>query len=157
MLANIAKRILPDGTRQMVSDFYYEQKLFKAARAIAMVKGPSEVLEETYFEPLFDQYPVGDPVMYDAVSIRERGIQRAEDLIGIMHNYTRTSYNNILELGAGDGMVSSSLQERGKQVTAIEFRDDDFDQRAQESGVNLMKMDAAELQFEDHSFEFVLS
>ena len=86
MLANIAKRILPDGTRQMVSDFYYEQKLFKAARAIAMVKGPSEVLDETYFEPLFDQYPVGDPVMYDAVSIRERGIQRAEDLImSIIH------------------------------------------------------------------------
>lgn len=157
MLANIAKKILPDGTRQMVSDFYYEQKLFKAARAIAMVKGPSEVLDEKHFEPLFYQFPVGDPVMYDAVSIRERGIQRAEDLIGIMHNYTRTSYNNILELGAGDGMVSSSLQERGKQVTAIEFRDDDFDQRAQESGVNLMKMDAAELQFEDHSFDFVFS
>ena len=46
MLANIAKRILPDATRQMVSDFYYEQKLFKAARSIAMVKGPAEVLDE---------------------------------------------------------------------------------------------------------------
>jgi SAM-dependent methyltransferase len=65
--------------------------------------------------------------------------------------------NSFLELGCWDGMVSHSLHRRGKETTAIDNREEGFDERARQVGVHLIKMDAARLLFENASFDFIFS
>ena len=54
-------------------------------------------------------------------------------------------------------MVSCCLCRKGKKATAIDNRDAGFDKRASREGVNILQMDATDLQFEDESFDFVFS
>jgi ubiquinone/menaquinone biosynthesis C-methylase UbiE len=54
-------------------------------------------------------------------------------------------------------MVSYWLQKWGKTTNAIDNRSEGFDDRAIQEGVELLKMDAADMQFEDDYFDFVFS
>jgi ubiquinone/menaquinone biosynthesis C-methylase UbiE len=158
MISNLARKLLPNGAKEKLSEFYYEQKLFKAARTLANARGlPGGVLDEKAFYRLLKQYPVGQPMQYDDASVLQRGQERAVDMLASMQNHGTGTYTDVLELGAGEAMVSAQLQQAGKKVTAIEFRDDDFDLRAEDAGVALLKMDAAALSFDDNSFDFVFS
>jgi SAM-dependent methyltransferase len=157
MISNLARKLLPNGAKEKLSEFYYEQKLFKAARTLANMRGLSGVLDEKTFYRLLKQYPVGERMQYDDTSVLQRGQERADDMLSMMHQYGVGNFNSVLELGAGEAMVSTQLQNAGKKVTAIEYRNDDFDARAKNAGVELLKMDAAALSFEDNSFDFVFS
>ncbi|MEL6263778.1 MAG: class I SAM-dependent methyltransferase [Cyanobacteria bacterium J06626_6] len=65
--------------------------------------------------------------------------------------------NDCLELGCGDGMVSYFMHTQGKNTTAIDSYSEGFSKRATEAGVNCIAMDAASLQFDSESFDFVFS
>lgn len=54
-------------------------------------------------------------------------------------------------------MVCYHLQDKGRNVIGIDFRDEGFDKRAIDKGVNLLKMDASNLDFEDNYFDTVFS
>jgi ubiquinone/menaquinone biosynthesis C-methylase UbiE len=157
MFSDIARKLLPAVARQKVADFYYEQKLFKAARALSLVRGSAITLGSREFDAMIKEFPVGERVSYSYDAVLQRSEQRAEEMITVMQSYTRLPLMKTLELGAGEGMVSACLQRMGKQATAIEIRDDAFDQRAVEAGVQLHKMDASALEFDDRSFDFVFS
>lgn len=157
MINELAKKIIPSAARKKMSALYYEQKLFKAARVMSQSKGVSEVLSEKEFDAFREAYPVGERMHYDNESVRQRGEERANAMNEVMNSYGDTNFSKVLELGAGEGMVCTALQKKGFQTTAIEYRTDDFDKRAADAGVNLLKMDAADLSFEDESFDFVFS
>lgn len=91
---------------------------------------------------------------YDAEIVKSRGIERANE---IMRFSVSKNAKSFLELGCWDGMVSYALHQRGKEVTAIDFRSDGFDDRAKVDGLRLLQMDASKLQFDDGSFDFVFS
>lgn len=157
MIADLARKILPDGARQGLSKLYYEQKIFKAARALSRsTKSPELLPEERFFEYL-KKYPVSQRMQYDADSVLQRGNERATEVLEAVTQHGKGNFKNFLELGAGDGMVSTALRKQEKNASAIEFRLDDFDARATEAGVSLYKMDAADLKFEDESFDMVFS
>ncbi len=54
-------------------------------------------------------------------------------------------------------MVSCFLSKKGKRVTAIDKTTEGFDNRAEYQGVKFLQMDAANLQFENESFDFIFS
>ena len=54
-------------------------------------------------------------------------------------------------------MVSCCLRRKGKETTAVDNTDAEFNKRASDEGVSLLQMDAADLRFEDESFDFVFS
>lgn len=54
-------------------------------------------------------------------------------------------------------MVCCILQRMGKKTTALDKESRFFDKRALCEDVKFLKMDAAHLQFEDESFDFVFS
>jgi ubiquinone/menaquinone biosynthesis C-methylase UbiE len=91
---------------------------------------------------------------YDAQVLEKRGIERAAQILRLPGAVKATHF---LELGCWDGMVSCVLCRKGKKATAVDNRDTGFDERAAREGVNLLQMNAADLQLEDESFDFVFS
>ncbi len=157
MITELAKKILPDGAKQGLSKIYYEQKIFKAARSISRSeKGPEHLTEKLFYEYL-EKFPVGERMLYTDDAVLTRGNDRAQTVLATAAKHHQGNYIDFLELGAGEGMVSAALQLAGKNATAIEYRSDDFDKRAKNADVNLLKMDAADLSFDDESFDVVFS
>lgn len=106
-------------------------------------------------EQLQAEYPRAEHgYRYDPASLEARGEARAVELLRLPGT---AAAQDVLELGAWDGMVSAALQRRGKSTTAADRRDIGFDQRAKDAGVRTLKMDAAALDFPDDSFDLVFS
>lgn len=68
----------------------------------------------------------------------------------------------VLDIGCGPGMFSIALGKRGQDVTAIDYSDGMIakaKQNCAEAGVpaNIMKMDAQHLEFEDGTFDLIVS
>lgn len=105
-------------------------------------------------ETLQMKYPYPPEYLDDAQSLKIRGTERAREILRLPG---AREVNSFLELGCWDGMVSCGLSRRGKITTAIDNREEGFDQRASFEGVSLLQMDATDLQFEDESFDFVFS
>jgi ubiquinone/menaquinone biosynthesis C-methylase UbiE len=100
------------------------------------------------------RYPPPPEYGYDARTLEVRGIERATQILQLPGAQEAHSF---LELGCWDGMVSCYLCRKGKKTTAIDNRDAGFDKRASREGVSFLQMDAADLRFEDESFDFVFS
>ena len=125
------------------------QRIFEAA-----TDTPS-YLDISALEKLQMEYPPLPEYGYDAHTREARGISRATQILGLPGAQGAHSF---LELGCGDGMVSCCLCRKGKKATAIDLGTGlGFDARASREGVCLIQMDAAELRFEDESFDFVFS
>jgi len=105
-------------------------------------------------ETLLGKYPFPPKYGWDPDSLEMRGTARAKELLRFPEGQAATKF---LELGCWDGMVSCALSQKGKDTTAIDYRDIGFDKRAMDQGVKLQQMNAADLQFEDESFDFVFS
>ncbi len=110
---------------------------------------PAEMLVE-----LQQKYPIRPTAKYDPDSRRERGIERAKNMLNLVHD---TSINTFLELGCWDGMVCWALQKNGKSTVAIDNRAEGFDERARSEGVKFVQADVSSLGFKDESFDFVFS
>ena len=102
------------------------------------------------------EYPFPPEYGYVPRTLEQRGKQRAEKLLTLLSRTTNKA-NTFLELGCWDGMTCCSLQRLGKITTAIDNRTDGFDERAARQGVILLQMDAADLKFDDESFDIVFS
>jgi len=111
-------------------------------------------LDISKLEALQKMYPFTPEYKYDAQTIKDRGVERATEILCLPG---AREANSFLELGCWDGMVSWGIRRQGKIATAIDNRDTGFDQRASCEGVNLITMDAADLQLKDESFDFVFS
>jgi SAM-dependent methyltransferase len=83
-----------------------------------------------------------------------QSILRATELLKIAEGSLALDF---LELGCWDGMVSAALADAGKSVTAIDRRDTGFDDRARAAGVELIAMNASDLEFPDARLDFVFS
>jgi SAM-dependent methyltransferase len=124
------------------------QRIFTAAATV-----PAD-LDGTALETLQRKYARPPEYGYDAHAVEVRGTERAAQILRLPGAREAASF---LELGCWDGMVSCCLSRKGKNVTAIDRTDAGFDARASREGVELLRMDAAALQFEDESFDFVVS
>ena len=105
-------------------------------------------------EELQNKYPFPPDYGYDKKSLENRGTVRAKEILRLPGAKKSLSF---LELGCWDGMVSSFLSKKGKRVTAIDKTAEGFDNRAEYQGVKFLQMDAANLQFENESFDFIFS
>jgi len=111
-------------------------------------------LEKDSLTQLQKKYSFPPNYGYDKKSLKTRGIIRAKEILNLQG--AKKSFT-FLEIGCWDGMVSSALCGKGKKVTAIDKTSEGFDERALQQGVEFFQMDAANLKFEDESFDFVFS
>jgi SAM-dependent methyltransferase len=107
-------------------------------------------------EYLQEQYPFSPEYGRDSRAHEKRGNERARDILRIVRKRNR-EMRYFLELGCWDGMTSCFLQKAGNISTAIDTRNEAFDERAVREGVRFLQMDAAQLCFQDESFDFVFS
>ena len=142
--------VFPKLKDKKFTELYQTKKIFKNAPETPVWLGWNEL------ESLNQKYPLPPSYGYDPQSLEDRGEERAEEILSLISTKTEKT-NTFLELGNWDGMVSCSLQRRGKKTTAIDNRSEGFDRRAVSEGVVLLEMDAANLEFENNSFDFVFS
>ena len=126
----------------------------RTRRLFATAAAAPSYLDIRALETLQLKYPPPPEYGYDARTLEARGSERA---LQILRLPAARGARSFLELGCWDGMVSCCLSRKGKTATAIDNRDAGFDERALNEGVSMLPMDAADLRFEDESFDFVFS
>ena len=126
----------------------------RSRRIFAAAADAPSYLDISVLETLQMKYPPPPENRYDAHTLKVRGMERSTQILRLPG---AREANSFLELGCGDGMVSCCLCRKGKKATAIDTRDAGFDERAVHEGTSLLQMDAADLQFESESFDFVFS
>ena len=124
------------------------QRIFSAA-----TDAPS-YLDISTLETLQMKYPPPRKYAYDSHTVEDRGIERVRQILRLPGAQEAHSF---LELACYDGMVSCCLCRNGKKATAIDIHKAGLDERAPREGVHFLQMDAADLRFEDESFDFVFS
>lgn len=157
-IKSLIKRVLPQSVVNTLRFLLLHlprtlEKLRTQRIFVAATDAPS-YLDISALETLQIKYPPPPEYGYDAHTIEHRGIERATQILRFPGAQKAHSF---LELGCWDGMVSCCLCRKGKKATAIDNRDAGFDKRASREGVSLLQMDAADLRFEDESFDFVFS
>lgn len=153
----LIKRVLPKSvvtTRRFLLNLPRTLEILRTQRIFAAATVTPSYLEISDLETLQMKYPFPPDYGYDAHSLEVRGIEKATQILCLPGAQEAHSF---LELGCWDGMVSCCLCRKGKKATAIDNKDAGFDKRAFSEGVNLLQMDAANLRFEDESFDFVFS
>ena len=153
-LKTILKRIIPSALIIRPSDILLKVKINRVKTTFNRSATKPEFLEQQALFDLQKLYPPRTSYKYSEDSLLERGEERVEKLSKLI---TDKSINKYLELACWDGMVSYVLKQNGKETTAVDYRDIGFDIRAKDAGVNLLQMDAANLEFEDNSFDDVIS
>lgn len=154
-LKNAAKLVLPESLVKRSTSALNNLKLKKAMQAFAEAKTEPSFLTMDDLAALYNRYVFHSSYFYDEQSILARGKERAVAIMEL--SASRKGMNDFLELGCGDGMVSGVLQELGKKCTAVDYYDGGFDERARKAGVSFFKMDAAKMDFQDESFDFIFS
>lgn len=157
-IKSLAKKVLPQSVHQDLRKFIRSAPWVldkrETERVLAASRDTPSYLGEHELEILQRKYPFPPEYGWDTDTLDIRGRARAAELLKFPGAGSSSSY---LELGCWDGMVSCHLAAKGKQATAIDYRDIGFDDRAARQGVRLMQMDAANLQFDDGSFDCVFS
>lgn len=156
-IKSILKNIFPDiiinnilKLRTSIFKFY----LPKTKRIFEKADNSPEYLGIDMLEKLQMEFSFPPDYGYDEKNLLIRGKQRASQILKLPDAKNCKSF---LELGCWDGMVSYALNSYGKDTTAIDIKSEGFDQRALNKGTKLIQMDAAEMQFENESFDFVFS
>lgn len=158
----IIKKIVPEivifNLSTIIFSIICRWKTRKARELFENAEAEPAWLTRDLLEDLQVKYPLPDKNYYgyDQESLNIRGQERSNSILDIINKSLKGS-NNFLELGCNDGMVLYWLKRNGHSATGIDIRSEGFDKRAIEAGVQLIGMDAAQLQFEDNSFDFVFS
>jgi len=160
-MRSLIKRIIPESVSRLARPCFQKLRNFSRLREKRETKqvfdDASEIPNYLQYDmlPLFQkQYPFPPEYGYDPKALEIRGDKRAVEILRLPG---AKKANRFLELGCWDGMVSCRLSRAGKSTTAIDSRDAGFDPRASSAGVAFLKMDAACLQFDSESFDFVFS
>jgi SAM-dependent methyltransferase len=131
--------------------------VYRGRRARALLAKPSEgpsFLPIDELRALQGAYPSPPSYGYSLEKRKRRGEMRAAALDDLSPG---PRGRRSLEVGCMDGMASAALRDRGWQATALDLSSKDFDPRARTSGVQLLEMDAARLQFPGDSFDLSFS
>jgi len=153
----LIKRILPQSVvtaLRFLLNLQRTREKLRTQRIFAAATVAPSYLEISTLKTLQMKYTFSEKPRYDEHSLEAYGIKRATYILSLPGAQDSHSF---LELGCWDGMVSCCLCRKGKKATAIDNRDMGFDKRASREGVNLFQMDAANLRFEDESFDFIFS
>ncbi|MFX1276302.1 MAG: class I SAM-dependent methyltransferase [Promethearchaeota archaeon] len=105
---------------------------------------------------MLQKYPPQFIAKFDTIRLKHLGRIKANELIKLIKHNNR-KFNKVLELGCNDGLVCYFLQKMKKEVFGIDIQSQGFDKRILKSGVNLIKMDASNLQFKNESIDFIYS
>ena len=154
---SIIRRVLPENIAyalRFLRNVFRMLEKRRTQRIFAAATDAPPYLDVNALEMLQMKYPYRLEYGYDAHSLEERGVARAAQILRLPGARKADSF---LELGCGDAMVSCILCRKGKKAAAIDKCDTGFDERASSEGVDLFKMDAVDLRFEDESFDFVFS
>lgn len=151
---DIAKKLLPGNFVKSLQKFRWWALLnLTRLKLSANRRGPA-MLGYDELELLQAKYPIKDGYKYDDESTLNRGRERTAKLLELPG---AAEAQTFLEVGCGDGMVTAMLHEAGKLSTGIDLQGDNFDPRAVDSGASLLAMDAEKIDFEDESFDYIVS
>lgn len=128
-------------------------RIRSARRALEAAQPVEERLPLSELRRMHGEYAPSPAYSYESDVRSDRGRARAEAFLTMVPD----SVHSILETGCFDGMVGYHLARHGKDAAGIDFRPRGFDQRAIDAGVRLLGMDAEALEFEDDSFDAVIS
>ncbi len=155
-LKALLRRIVPRGLVHRLRAWVYSGRIRRARKIFEEADVQPGWLDISVLQELQLQYSRRTSYGYDSKSTEKRGRSRARRLLDILRQNVADSAV-LLELGSWDGMIGYFLQEAGHTVTAIDLRDDGFDDRAKERGVRFEKMNAEDLRFENECFDLVFS
>ncbi len=124
-----------------------------ARRVFARAARSPEWLCPSELERLQRRYPY-QPFEADPSTSEAMARRRARELLQTVPGDRRTHF---LDLGCGNGRVACNLQRSGSQVSAIDLRRGIFAAEVERSAVRFLEMDAADLAFDDDSFDVVYS
>ncbi len=148
----VPKRILFDGWTA-----YSQLRARRARQVFAAAADEPPWLGWRELEQMQAEYPLQSQFYaYDCASVDKRGRIRAKELIAMAdRGWGRAQ--RFLDLGSWDGMVCYHLQKSGKTAVGVDNRTEGYSHKAVAEGTLLMGMDAAQLGFDDHTFDFVFS
>jgi len=155
-LKSTIKKLIPKPAIVKLLNIHSQIKSQTARKIFEQAPETPIWLDFKILQKLQQHYPFPPKYGYDPQSLEQRGKERASSILNSIRS-ERKDIKTFLELGCWDGMVSCALQRMGKVTTAIDNRSEGFDKRTVREGVKLLQMDAANLQFEDESFDYVSS
>lgn len=154
----IARQVLPpvvhNELRNLIKAAPRALQRHGAARALARADAGPAFLDPDALPALQAKYPFPPDYGWDAEAVDRRGKERAGEVLRLRGSDSATDY---LEIGCWDGMVSCHLLRAGKRAHAIDNRAIGFDKRALLEGVRMEQMDAADMRYDDESFDCVFS
>jgi SAM-dependent methyltransferase len=158
LLKSLVKYAVPKVVLTKLIAIRSDRKIKRAIRIFQRAPETPMWLGKDIMDALQKKYatPLANNDYYAEQNIELRGNKRALEIISLIPDAPE-KVNNFLEIGCWDGMVSCCLQRMGKITTAIDNNSAGFDVKAVQEGVTLKQMDAAHLQFENESFDFVFS
>jgi len=156
ILKTLIKKHIPKDTIYQIQKSLKNLRSIKARKIFKHSSSTPSWLNSMELENLFKRYTFPSEYGYEHETLRLRGEQRAAEILRFIEN-RKPEFSNFLELACCDGMVSCALQLSKKNTTAIDIQAEGFDQRGKSSGVSFLKMNAADLQFHDKTFDFVFS
>jgi ubiquinone/menaquinone biosynthesis C-methylase UbiE len=107
-------------------------------------------------ETLQNLYSYKIATQYDTQSVTKRGQEKAERILQLIGKPSKNLLH-CLELGAGRGEVSEYLQQKGRQVTAIDIDLSNKLDKLGNNNINYYEMNATQLTFPQESFDLIFS
>ncbi len=154
-LKKVAKKVLSPGLKRFAGEIYGQVKIGRAKSAFCRSRAESGYLGLEELRTLM-QYSYREP---DAIRYDKEGLEiRAREKVGqIRERIGLDSWSTCLELGCWDGMVSAELARLGKKAYGLDLRQDGFDKRAREAGVEFVQGDVAAMPLPDAGMDLIYS
>lgn len=136
---------------------YSDIRTYKARKVFEESLPSDKWLEKEQLELLQKSFPFRQKTSYDSQANKQRGQQWGARILNLIPSQNR-AINNVLEIGAGQGIVCEYLQIQGKQTTAIDIKFEESKLNSNShNGVTYLEMDGGDLNFQDDSFDLIFS
>jgi SAM-dependent methyltransferase len=152
----IFKKLIPKLVLNKLLSIFARLMTIKGRKIFEQALKAPAWLEWDKLESLQQKYPYTPRYRYDPQSVEKRGRERAKEIFNLIGTEIGR-FENFLELGCFDGMVSCVLQRMGKTAIAIDIKCEGFDKRAIDGGTIFLQMDVTHLGFHDKTFDFIFS
>jgi len=162
-LKELLKRLIPKSHRYRIRRALAKILTAKSRREFERASKSPEWLGPDDLECLQSKYPprTGFIPLQDQLKVettatakQKAAAQATAELIASLPNSNASTF---LELGCRHALVSHALLQYGKSVCGIDLTTEFVDEQIIRDGVEIRKMDASRLEFEDESFDVVFS